>query len=142
MLNTPVALFVVDLMSPSQSSMLCAWSYYYRELLCLFLSCLHLNLSSFVLLNTSSRSARCRLVSIISTFLALCWTPRLALLVVQLSLVAISTVNTLTFVGPVLVSFHPLCQSNFLRCSIFWPFSHRFEFGFCLAAFLKRLPST
>ena len=44
-----------------------------------------LNLSSFVLLNTSSRSAPCRLVSV-SIFAALvCSTPRVDLLVVDLS---------------------------------------------------------
>ena len=52
---------------------------------CSFLTCLHLNISSFVLLKTLSHSARCRLVSV-SIFVALvCSTPRVPLLVVDLS---------------------------------------------------------
>ena len=51
-----IASSVVDL-SPSQSFILCVAQH--LELLCLFLTCLRLNLSSYVLLNTSSRSARC-----------------------------------------------------------------------------------
>ena len=70
-LTLSVALLVVDL-SSSQSFMLCVAQH--LELLCLFLICLRLILSSFVLLNTSSRS--------ISVALA-CSTPRVALLVVD-----------------------------------------------------------
>ena len=81
----PVAV-LVDL-SPSQSFML--YVAQHLELLCLFLTCLRFNFSSFVLVNTSSSSAHCRVVSTVTTFLALCWTPRLAPLVVQLSLAAI-----------------------------------------------------
>ena len=81
-----LALLVVDL-SPSQSFML--YVAQHLELLCLFLTCLRFNFSSFVLVNTLSSSAHCRVVSTVTTFLALCWTPRLALLVVQLSLAAI-----------------------------------------------------
>ena len=55
------------------------------ELLSSSLTCLRLNLSSFVLLRTSSRSARCRLVSV-SIFAALvCSTVRVDLLIVDLS---------------------------------------------------------
>ena len=50
-----------------------------------FLTCLCLNLSSFVLLNTSSRSACCRLVSVPIFIALVCSTPRVALLVVDLS---------------------------------------------------------
>ena len=62
--------------------------------------------------NTSSRSAHCRLVLTVSTFLALCLNTltRSA----HCSVVSGSYLNTLTFVGPVLVSFYPLCRSNFL----------------------------
>ena len=117
-LGPRVALLVVVL-APSQScfvllTMLCVAQHV--ELLCSLLTCLRLNLSSFVLLNTSSRSAPCSLGSI-SIFAALvcstprswsahCWLfstvetvcfnlscfvlkPRLALLAVQLSLAAI-----------------------------------------------------
>ena len=50
-------------------------------------NCLCVNLKSrFALLNTSSRSARCWLVSIVSIFLALCCTtPRVTLLILDLS---------------------------------------------------------
>ena len=59
------------------------------ELLSSFLTCLNcLNLSCFVL-NTSTRSAHC-------------------------SVVSGSYLNTPTFVRPVLVSFYPLSRSNFL----------------------------
>ena len=52
-------------------------------------------LSSFVLPNTSSRSARCRLVSV-SIFAALvCSTPRVDLLVVELSRQSVSTFRAL-----------------------------------------------
>ena len=68
-LGPRLALLVVDF-SPSQSFMVCVAQHF--ELLCLFLTCLRPNLSSFVLLNTLRRSARCGLVSTVSTFLALC----------------------------------------------------------------------
>ena len=70
-----VVLLVVDL-SPSESFMLCVAQH--LELLCPFWTCLHLNLSSFVLLNTSSFNLLCFLLK-----------PRLTMLAVQLSLVAI-----------------------------------------------------
>ena len=101
--------------------------------------CLCLNLKScFVLLNTSSRSARCWLVSTVSIILALCCsTPRVTLLILDLSpsfrlnfscfvflnpstrstrckVVSGSSLNTLTFVVPVLVSFSPVWQPNLL----------------------------
>ena len=92
---------------------------------------LRLNLSCFGLLNTSSRSACGRFVSI-SIFLALfCLTPQVDLLVVDVvstvstflststrsshcSGVSDSFLNTLTFVELVLVSSSPLCRSNLL----------------------------
>ena len=81
-LGPRVALLVVDLF-PFQSFILCVAQH--LELLCSSLTCLHLNFSSFVLLNTSSCSACCRPVSI-SIFLALvCSTHWVALLVVDLS---------------------------------------------------------
>ena len=88
--STPrVALLVVDLSRLSQSFLLCVAQH--LELLCSFSTCLRpsVNLSCFVLLNTSIRSARCSVVS--GSFL-----------------------NTLTFVGPVLVSYSPLWRSNLL----------------------------
>ena len=79
----PRVTLLIVVLYPSQSFMLCVAQH--LELLCSFLTCLHLNLSSFVMLNTSSRSARCRLVSI-SIFAALvCSTPQVDLLVVDLS---------------------------------------------------------
>ena len=109
----------------------------------------------FVLLNTSSRSARCRHVTV-SIFAALvCSKPRVDLLVVDLSQQSRQSVST----------FRALCWNLDLLClqfSCLWrlfkysyfrwtgscrlmfhspkllsirPFSHRFEFGFCLAAF-------
>ena len=87
----PVALLVVDL-PPSHSLLL--WFAQDLESLCSLQSCLRLNLSSFVLPNTSSRSARCRLVSV-SIFAALvCSTPPVDLLVVDF---LISTVETVCF---------------------------------------------
>ena len=71
--------------------------------------------SCFVSLNTSSRSARW-LVSV-SLFLALCWTPRLRS--ARCSVVSGGYLNTLTFVGPVLISFYPL--------RISFPQFHSFE---------------
>ena len=111
-LGPRVALLVVVL-SPSQSFMLCVAQH--LELLCSFLTCLHLNLSSSALLSTLSRSARCRLVSVsifatlvcstpgswsahcwfVSTVETVCFNlscfvkPRLALLAVQLSMAGI-----------------------------------------------------
>ena len=114
-LGPRVAVLVVDL-SPSQSLLLCLAQHI--ESLCSLLTCLDcLNFSCFVL-NTSTHSARC-------------------------SVVSGGYLNTLTFVEPVLVSFYPLWRSNFLLLmfhspellNIFRPFSHRFQFGFCLSGF-------
>ena len=73
-----------------------------------------LNLSCFVL-NTSTRSVRCSVVS--GSYLK----------------------YTFTFLEPVLVRFWPLCRSNFVLLMLhspellsIRPFCHRFEFGFCL----------
>ena len=99
-------------------------------------TCLRLNLPCFGLLNTSSRSARSWLVLTASTFLALCCsTPRVTQLILDLfpsfcpnlswfvvlktwtfscSVVSGIFLSTLTFVGPVLVSFSPLCRLNLL----------------------------
>ena len=94
------------------------------ELLYSFSTCLRLNLSSFLLFNTSSRCARCRLVSVAIFAALVCSTPRVDLLVVDLSRQSTQSVlcvetstrsaccsvvpggylNTLTFVGLVLVS--------------------------------------
>ena len=101
----PVALLAVDL-SPFHSFFVALVSLGPR-----------LNFSCFVL-NTSTHSARC-------------------------SVVSGGYLNTLTFVEPVLVSFYPLWRSNFLLLmfhspellNIFRPFSHRFQFGFCLSGF-------
>ena len=73
--------------------------------LCSLLTCLRLTHCCFCLLRTSSRSTRCRLVLTVSTFLALCWTARLAPRVVQLSL------NNLT------VYFRRTCSCKLL-CSL------------------------
>ena len=81
-LGPTVALLDIDL-SPSQSFMLCVAQH--LELLCSFLTCLRLNVSSFVLLNTSSRFARWRLVSISIIVALVCSTHRVALLVVDWS---------------------------------------------------------
>ena len=72
--------------------------------LCSLSTCFRL--SCFGLLNTSSRSASCGLFSTVSTFLALCLntSTRSACC----SVVSGGYLNTLTFVGPVLVSFYPL----------------------------------
>ena len=100
------------------------------------LTCLRLNLSSFVLLNTSSGSARCRLISV-STYLCCfkfaqhleslcslltcldclnlsCFVLNTSTRSARCSVVSGGYLNTLTFVGPVLVSVYPLCRSNFL----------------------------
>ena len=124
----PVALLVVD-MSPSQSFSL--WFAQHLESLCLLLSshdCL--DLSCFVLLNTSSHSAHCRHTSLSQSFL-LWFAQHLESLCSLLTLsrlsqpflntstrsghsshVSDSFLNTLTFVELVLVSFIPLCRSN------------------------------
>ena len=60
-LGPQIALLVVVL-SPSQSFILCVAQH--LELLCSYWTCLRLNLCGFGLLNTSSCSAHCRLVSV------------------------------------------------------------------------------
>ena len=136
------------------------------QLLCSFLTCLHLNLSSFVLPNTSSCFARCRLVSVSIFATLVCSTPRVHLLVVDLSRQSVSTFCALCWnLDSFCLLFSCLWRlskySYFRRtgsCKLMFhspkllgirPFSHRSEFGFCLAAFctfviafLKRLPST
>ena len=105
-LGPRVALLVVVL-SPSQSFILCVAQHI--ELLCSFLTCLRLNLSSFVLPNTSSRSARCRLVSV-SIFAALvCSSPRVDLLVVDLFRQSRQSVST----------FRALCGNLDSLCLLF-----------------------
>ena len=85
--STPrVTLLILDL-SPFQSLLL--WFAQHIESLCSLLTGLDcLNLSCFVL-NTSTRSARC-------------------------SVVSGGYLNTHTFIRPVIVNFYPLCRSNFL----------------------------
>ena len=126
----PWVILLVVVFSPSRSFMLCVAQY--LELLCSFLTCLRLNLSSFVMLNTVSVW---NIVSV-SNFAALvCSTLRVDLLIVILSrlfqpfvlcvetstrsaccsVVSGGYLNTLTFVGLVLVS------SYFIHPS-FWVF--------------------
>ena len=121
-----------------------------------------LNFSSFVFPNTLSRSARCRLVSV-SIFPALaCSTDRVDLLVVVLSRQSGQSVSTFRALCWNLDSFCLLFSclwrlskySYFRRtgsCKLMFhspkvlsirPFSHRFEFGFCLAALWGRLYKT
>ena len=90
-LTLPVALLAVDL-SPFQSFMLCVAQH--LELLYSFSPCLRLNLPSFLLLNTSSHSARCRLVSVAIFAALVCSTPRVDLLVVDLSRQSRQSVST------------------------------------------------
>ena len=113
-----------------------------RVALLSLLTCRCLNLSCFVLLNTSSRSARCRLVSV-SIFLALfhtssrparCWQHldsfcSLSSYLWQLSQYLYIEFEFEFFV-PVLVSFSPSAHVSFTRAlsisSFFSSLSHRF----------------
>ena len=108
------------------------------ESFCLLQTCRCLNLCCFGWLNTLSRSASCGLVSTISTFLALCLntSTRSA----RCSVVSGGYLNTLTFVGLVLVRFYPLCRSNFFLLML-----HSFEILSILTFFslllIRFLPS-
>ena len=73
-----------------------------------------------VLPNTSIRSARCWLVSTVSTFLALCML-NTSTHSARCLVVIGGYLNTLTFVVPVLVSFYPFCRSNFLLLMLHLP---------------------
>ena len=121
--------------------------------------------SCFVLLNTSSRSTR-RWLASVSLFVALvCLGPWITLLVVdlfQLSQPFLLCVEHLDSLCLLFSCLWRLSKYSYFRrsgsCKLMFhspkllsirPFSHRFEFGFCLAAFCpfvipfpKRLPST
>ena len=133
-LLVPVSFFprvavLVVVLSPSQSFMLCVAT---PRVTLLILDLFPSNFSSFVLLNTSSCSARCRLVQLSAPQSLLLWFAEemvsLSTLLACLdclnclklsSWFVLNTstrsarcpgyLNTLTFVGPVLASFYPLC---------------------------------
>ena len=108
--------------------------------------------SCFGLLRTLSRSAHCILVSVWIFHALCCWRPWVTLLILDLSVsifaaLVCSTPQVALLVVDLsldwsLVSFYPLCRSNFLLLMFhslallsIRPFSHSFEFGLCLAAY-------
>ena len=108
--TVPVALLVVDLF-PSQSFLLIRFAQH-LEKLCLLLTCLDcLNLSCFVLLNTSSYSAHSQLVFVLlSQSFLLCFAEHLDSLCSLFSCLW----QLSKYSCEVLVSFSPLWRSNLL----------------------------